>query len=98
MIIELISSNKLVSIFILLPKTLIHKPVTTAINTIASILPLFEKTDVMLLGIILTITSNGFAEFAVPACAAMFFTLVVNKPKFLIINPIIPANANAKMM
>ncbi|RXM59087.1 hypothetical protein DP144_04915 [Clostridium tetani] len=51
----LLFSNKFLSIFILLPKILIHKPVTTA-----SILILFEKTDVILLGIIFTITNNRF--------------------------------------
>lgn len=73
-----------------------QSPNTTATKTTARILPFVENAAIMLLGIACTIINNGFVELATPACAVTFSTFAVNKPKFLIINPTIPANANAK--
>ena len=72
-----------------------HNPVATAINTTARTSLFPEKADTILLGIIFNITSNGLLELATPTCAATLSTLEVNKPKFLIVKPTIPANIKA---
>ena len=73
-----------------------QRPNTTAIKTTANILLLLENADKILFGIAWIIINNGLFELTTPSCAVTFWTLAVNNPKFFIINPIAPANVNAK--
>ena len=64
-IILLISISKFFNTNILSPTELRHKPNTTAKNTIANTIPLFENVLVILFGIVSIITNKGLLLTAV---------------------------------
>ncbi len=53
------SSNNFFRVFVSSSNVFIARPIATAINTIASTLPLVEKAEIRLLGIIFKIMFNG---------------------------------------
>ena len=89
------SSNNFFRVFVSSSNVFIARPIATAINTIANTLPLVEKAEIRLLGIMFKIIFNGLEPVEPCWIVTAALPTALKKPKRYTIEAITPAKHNA---